>query len=94
LFLWWRNKKIGLLLATSILLLITFEFLFSVLYFWELNTILFIEGRTKHSIEYLEKAASNFQFWHWIRFGTTGVAAVLSIFALIKVKDYDTRHEF
>lgn len=94
LFLWWKNKIIRNLLASSILLLIIFEFLFSVLYFWELNTILFIEGRTKHSIEYLEKISFNFQLWHWIRFCTTGIAAILSIFTLIRIKDYDKELKF
>lgn len=94
LFLWWANKRMRALLASSIFLLITFEFIFSVLYFWELNTILFIEGRTKHTIEDLEKVSFDFQLWHWVRFCTTGVAALLSIVTLVEIKDDDKRFKY
>lgn len=89
LFLWWRNKKTRYPLGASLLFLVIFEFIFSVLYFWKLNTILFIEGTAFHSIGHLQKTASNFQFWHWIRFGTTGGAALLSLFALVNVSSFD-----
>jgi|SRR5690606_28668557 len=87
LILWWRNKHIRNLLASSLFLLVVFEFLFSVLYFWELNTILFIEGKEKHAIEYLKEISLNFQRWHWVRFCTTGAASLLSLFTLTGNRD-------
>jgi len=89
---WWRNKQVRYLLAVSILLLITFEFLLSVLYFWKLNTILFIEGAARHPVQYLEKVAADFRFWHWIRFFTTGAAAFLALVTLVCIKRDDKGH--
>lgn len=86
LMLWWTARSIRVLLITSIVLLIAFEFIFSVTFFWEKNKILFTEGQSMHSIEFLRSTASSFQNWHWVRVFTTGLASILSVTAVVLLK--------
>jgi hypothetical protein len=88
LILWWRTKHTRNLLAVSITLLIAFEFIFSVTFFWDKNTILFIEGQSKHSIAFLQSTANSFQNWHWVRVCTTGLSSSLSVYAIVSLKIY------
>jgi hypothetical protein len=79
--LWWRTRQVRNLLAVGVLLIIVFEFIFSVTFFWDKNTIMFIEGQRVHSIGFLESTAESFQRWHWLRVITTGTASALIFIA-------------
>jgi hypothetical protein len=43
------------------------EGLFSILFFWPRNQIMFIEGTSVHSAEFLRRTAQEFQTMHWGR---------------------------
>jgi hypothetical protein len=43
---------------------------------------MFIEGKEKHTIDFLQSTANSFQKWHWVRFFTTGTASLLSVITL------------
>jgi uncharacterized membrane protein len=74
---WWRTKQVRNLLLLSMVIYIVFEFIFSVTFFWEKNTIMFIEGQSKHSINFLQSTADSFQKWHWVRVIASTAASIL-----------------
>ncbi|MES2617391.1 MAG: DUF1772 domain-containing protein [Bacteroidota bacterium] len=81
---YWKTGNVRNSLVKSLLLLVVFEFIFSITFFWEKNAILFIEGQKKHSIEILQQTAISFQKWHWVRVFTTGLASILALLAFSK----------
>lgn len=86
LVLWWKTKNIRYILLTTVILLIVFEFIFSVTFFWGKNTIMFIEGKSKHPAEFLQATANSFQNWNWVRVITTGLASILAIYSVTQLK--------
>ncbi|MEU4746631.1 DUF1772 domain-containing protein [Actinosynnema sp. NPDC023658] len=57
------------------------EWLFSVLFFWPRNEIMFTEGIAVHSAEVLRRTAVEFETGHWVRLAMSGVTAVLAFTA-------------
>ncbi len=82
LFFWWKFRAVRNLLLISLILLIVFEFIFSVTFFWDKNIILFVEGKQVHSQTYLQDVADSFQLWHWVRVCTSGIASLCALAAL------------
>ncbi|MFC4126900.1 hypothetical protein [Nocardia rhizosphaerae] len=60
----------------SLLTLFFGEFLFSVLYFWPRNEILFTEGAAVHSAEVLRRTATEFENAHRGRLAMSAVTTV------------------
>lgn len=55
-------------------------------YFWPRNEVLFVEGLTVHSADYLAQVAEEFETWHWrSRMGFNVVAAVSVFVAFLRV---------
>lgn len=61
----------------SLISLLLGEFLFSALYFWPRNEIMFEQGIAEHSVEFLRRTAAEFESGHWIRLAASCVTAVL-----------------
>jgi hypothetical protein len=61
---------------------IALEGISSRLYFWPLNTVLFVEGEAVHPAAVLRQAAADFQLWHWSRvlFNAASAACILIAF--------------
>lgn len=67
---WW--------MAASLASLALGEFLFSVLYFWPRNEIMFDEGAAVHAAELLRQTAVEFEVGHWFRLGMSAATATLA----------------
>lgn len=80
-----KEKAVLKYLVLSFVLMIVFEFLFSILYFWPRNNIMFVEGLAKHSAEELQKAANEFQMGHWIRLSVSFINSCIAMAALHRV---------
>ncbi|MBP2471310.1 hypothetical protein JOF53_000182 [Crossiella equi] len=81
--LWHRRARWWFL--ASLLVLVVGEGLFSVLYFWPRNTIMFTEGLAVHSAEYLRQVAEEFVLAHYGRVALTAVTAALAFTGLLAV---------
>jgi hypothetical protein len=77
-----RNKPAFWYLLSAFLLVAVFEFLLSVFYFWPRNTILFEEGASMHSVEYLKVVARQFQMGHLLRLAASLIASMLAFAGL------------
>jgi len=80
----WRNRNVRLWLLTSVLIILFGEFLFSVIFFWPRNTIMFIEGSAVHSADVLRRTAQEFEALHWVRLGLCLPASVFSFLGLLR----------
>jgi hypothetical protein len=78
----WRNRPVRYLFIASFALIVVFEFLFSALFFWGRNTIMFDEGLRVHSATYLSRVAREFQAGHWIRLLASGIASLTAFIGL------------
>lgn len=63
----WRTTTARYWILASVFVILSSEFILSVVYFWPRNTIMFEEGTAVHSIAYLQQVATQFQTAHWIR---------------------------
>jgi len=68
--------------------LIVGEFVFSALFFWPRNTIMFVEGPAVHSSVELRQTAQEFQVGHWFRVALSGAAAVTSFIGFLNFYQY------
>jgi hypothetical protein len=77
----WRVRPARLWALASLVSLVVGEFLFSVVFFWPRNEIMFDEGIAVHSAEVLRQVAVEFETGHWVRLAVSGVTAVLAFTA-------------
>ncbi|MER6827544.1 hypothetical protein ABT352_16305 [Streptosporangium sp. NPDC000563] len=78
----WPIRDTRLWAGGSLLSLLLGEFLFSVLYFWPRNDIMFEQGAAVHSVEVLRQTAFEFETGHWGRLGMSAVTATLAFAGL------------
>jgi hypothetical protein len=69
----------------SLVSLVLGESLFSMLYFWPRNDIMFEEGVAVHSVEFLRQTAMEFESGHWVRLAMSGVTAALAFTGLLRL---------
>ncbi|MFD0802556.1 anthrone oxygenase family protein, partial [Streptomonospora algeriensis] len=81
----WPDRDVRLWLGASLLTLVLGEFLFSMLYFWPRNDIMFEEGTAVHSTEFLRRTAVEFETGHWGRLAMSGVTATLAFTGLLRL---------
>lgn len=81
-----KNRQSRKYLVSSLALLILFEFLFSVIYFWPRNQVMFVEGAAFHSEDELRRVAVEFQRGHFIRLAAALAASVLAFLAAYRTK--------
>lgn len=80
----WRWPGTRWWLAASLASLVFGEFLFSMLYFWPRNDIMFEEGIAVHSAEFLRQTAREFEIGHWARLAMSGVTATLALLGFLR----------
>ncbi|MFI1459860.1 DUF1772 domain-containing protein [Nocardia carnea] len=71
-------------LGAGLLTLLGGEYLFSVLYFWPRNEIMFDEGAAVHSVEFLRQTATEFETAHWFRLAISGITAALAVIGFLR----------
>ncbi len=86
----WRIPGARWWLAGSLGSLVLGEFLFSAVYFWPRNEIMFDEGAAVHSTEVLRRTATEFENGHWVRLTMSGVTAVLAFIGYLRVYRHAT----
>jgi hypothetical protein len=75
-----RPWTIGAALA-----LVLGELLFSAVWFWPRNTIMFVEGSAVHDAVYLQQVAAEFQAGHWVRVAMGLATAVLAFTGMLRM---------
>lgn len=89
----WRMETIRYWILGSLILFILGNFIFSVIYAWPRNEILFEEGATVHSIAYLHQITHEFLLGNWVRVVTSVTTAVLAFVGWLKFYRYKITSE-
>jgi hypothetical protein len=79
-----KNRVVLNYILASFLIMGLFEFLFSMLYFWPRNKIMFTEGIEMHEAAELKKVATEFQLGHFVRISMSCMASCLAFVGLYK----------
>ncbi|WP_330467897.1 DUF1772 domain-containing protein [Micromonospora zamorensis] len=80
----WRNRRLRWYVAAVAVVFIACEFLFSVVFFWPRNEIMFVDPVGTHSPEYLRQVAEEFVAGHWVRLAGGAVTSALAFTALLR----------
>ncbi|MET7820816.1 DUF1772 domain-containing protein [Micromonospora zamorensis] len=80
----WRNRRLRWYVAAAAVVFIACEFLFSVVFFWPRNEIMFVDPVGTHSPEYLRQVAEEFVAGHWVRLAGGAVTSALAFIALLR----------
>jgi hypothetical protein len=68
----------------ALLTLLLGEFLFSAVWSWPRNTIMFIEGPAVHDAAYLQQVAAEFQAGHWVRVAAGAATTALAFTGMLR----------
>jgi hypothetical protein len=73
----WRTRSARYWIAASVAMIVS-EGLFSIVFFWPRNTIMFVEGPAVHAADVLRQTAREFQSLHWgrVAFNAAGAAFI------------------
>ena len=73
----WPTRAARYWIAASVAMIVC-EGLFSMVFFWPRNTIMFVEGPAVHTAEVLTQTAREFQSFHWgrVAFNAAGAAFI------------------
>ncbi|MEE6261547.1 DUF1772 domain-containing protein [Plantactinospora sonchi] len=80
----WRDRRLRWWVAGAAGVFVACEFLFSVLFFWPRNEIMFVDPVGTHSPGYLRQVAGEFVAGHRVRLAGGLVTAVLAFTALLR----------
>lgn len=83
LILGWRVKSARYWILGSLLMIVG-EGLASMALFWPRNTIMFVEGATVHSADFLRQTAREFEAMHWLRVGFNVAGSALIFIGFLK----------
>ncbi|MGW0518666.1 DUF1772 domain-containing protein [Crossiella sp. NPDC003009] len=81
----WRRPGVRWWFVASLVTLVLGEGVFSALFFWPRNTIMFTEGLAVHSAEFLRQTAAEFVTGHYFRVAFTGATAALAFTGLVRL---------
>jgi Domain of unknown function (DUF1772) len=80
----WRDPRLRWWVLGAAAVFVACEFLFSVLFFWPRNEIMFVDPPGTHSVEDLRRIAGEFVAGHLVRLAGGAVAAALAFTALMR----------
>lgn len=80
----WRTPALRWWFAGAALTFVCCEFLFSAVYFWPRNTVMFVDPPGTHSAAYLRQVAAQFQAGHWVRVVGAVVTAALTFTGFLR----------
>jgi hypothetical protein len=93
LFFTWSNQPVRKYLIISLGLFFLGEFIFSMLFFWPKNDIMFGKDAELQSAGYLQKIAAQFRAGHWIRVLISGISAAIMFGGYVKFIVNRTKHQ-
>jgi uncharacterized membrane protein len=79
----WPTRTARYWIAASVAMIVC-EGLFSMVFFWPRNTIMFVEGPAVHGAEVLRETARQFQSLHWGRVALNAASAVFIFVGFLK----------
>jgi uncharacterized membrane protein len=80
----WRDPRLRWWVAGAAAVFVACEFLFSVVFFWPRNEIMFVDPPGTHSAEDLRRIAAEFVAGHRVRLAGGAVTAGLAFTALLR----------
>lgn len=80
----WRDPGLRWWVVAATAVFVSCEFLFSVLFFWPRNEIMFVDPVGTHSAEYLRQVAAEFVAGHHVRLAGGAVTSVLAFLVLLR----------
>ena len=80
----WREPRLRWWVVGAAAVFVACEFLFSVLFFWPRNDVLFVDPVGTHPPEYLRQVAHEFVSGHRVRLAGGAVTAALAFTALLR----------
>ncbi|WP_247648527.1 DUF1772 domain-containing protein [Saccharomonospora xinjiangensis] len=80
----WRRKGIRAYVAGAAVVYLCCELLFSAVWFWPRNEIMFVDPVGTHSPELLRATAREFVAGHWVRLAGGAITAALLFTALVR----------
>jgi uncharacterized membrane protein len=83
LILGWQVRSARYWIAGSLLMIVA-DGLFSMLFFWPRNTVMFIEGTAVHSAAFLKQTAREFQALRWVRLALSLAGSILIFTGFLK----------
>jgi hypothetical protein len=93
LFFTWRSQSVRKYLMISLGLFFFGEFIFSVLFFWPKNDIMFGKNAELQSAAYLQKIATQFRTGHWVRVLVSGISATIMFGGYIRFIVSRVKHQ-
>jgi hypothetical protein len=79
----WRDRGLRWWIVGAAAVFVVCEFLFSAVFFWPRNDIMFVDPVGTHSAAYLRQVAEEFVAGHWVRLAGGAVTAALAFTALL-----------
>jgi hypothetical protein len=79
----WRDPRLRWWIVGAAAVFVACEFLFSVVFFWPRNEIMFVDPVGTHSPAYLRQVAEEFVAGHWVRLAGGAVTAASAFTALL-----------
>ena len=79
----WRTRSARYWIAASVAMIVC-EGIFSILFFWPRNTIMFVEGPAVHAADVLRETAREFQSLHWGRLAFNAAGAAFIFVGFLK----------
>ena len=80
-----RRRVVRLWTVGAAAALVLGEFMFSALFFWPRNHIMFTEGSDVHDAARLQHVAAEFQAGHWVRIVAGAITAVLAFGGMLRM---------
>ena len=80
----WREPRLRWWIVGAAAVFIACDFVFSALFFWPRNEVMFVDPVGTHTPEYLRQVAREFVAGHWVRLAGGAVTSVLAFTALLR----------
>ncbi|SCK28089.1 DUF1772 domain-containing protein [Streptomyces sp. WMMB 322] len=80
----WGDRRLRWWVAAAACTFLACEFLFSAVFFWPRNEIMFVDPAGTHSAEYLRQVAGEFVAGHRVRLAGGAVTSVLAFTAFVR----------
>jgi hypothetical protein len=80
----WREPALRWWVVGAATVFIACDFVFSALFFWPRNEVMFVDPVGTHTPEYLRQVAREFVAGHWVRLAGGAVTSVLAFTALLR----------
>ncbi|WP_448609248.1 DUF1772 domain-containing protein [Geodermatophilus sp. URMC 60] len=80
----WREPRVRWWVVGAAAVFIACDFVFSVLFFWPRNEVMFVDPVGTHPPERLRQVAEEFVLGHWVRLAGGAVTSALTFTALLR----------